>query len=178
MKNKINNHIQRDYEDFTKQKRVSPNHLISSKISKMVLQELNPGHIKVFFKLLMSQGFIAVITMLFCPQFGLSLTNKYELFHYFHHTFGESICMLICGSIFMGSGAVFASSILKRNEILKIRKTKFLYYIAVVSTALPLLLLFGAEVYLNTLPYWLIGSISSGIILFECTSTLRFRVLE
>ena len=112
----------KDFQDFLNSKGVNPPNELSNKILSFVQADLNPSHKVVFFKLLLIQAFIGFLTLAFCPQFNFSLTNSFDLFHYFHHKFGENICMAICGSIFIGSGAVFAAYLLKSAEIRKIKE--------------------------------------------------------
>jgi hypothetical protein len=164
--------MNKDYNDFLDSKSITPNHLNDS-IINMVSNELNPTHKAVFIKLASIQGFIGFITMLFCPQFNLSLTNNYDLFHYFHMTFGHQVCMVICGSIFLGSGAIFASYILNEAEINKIRKSRFLYYMALSIAAIPIFMIFGAEVYLGLSVFWLVGATFGGIIALELNRLIK-----
>ena len=169
--------MHKDYNDFLQETEKTTSTLDESVLS-MVHLDLNPGHKVVFFKVTLIQGFIGFLTMLFCPQFNFSLTNNYDLFHYFHQTFGHSVCMVICGSIFLGSGAVFASYILTQGEVNKIRNSRFLYYTGLSILAVSSFMLFGAEIYLNLLSFWLIGAIGGGITLFEINSILRKNILN
>ena len=140
--------------------------------------DLHPSHSIVFFKLLIIQSFIGFLTLIFCPQFNQSLTNNFELFHYFHHHFGEKICMMICGSIFMGSGALLAAYLLKRSEVLKIKKSVFLYYATLSIIALSSFFLLGADIYLRLSTYWLVGSTIGGFVLFELNRLIRNKFLN
>jgi len=164
--------MNKDYNDFLNS-RHKPSERLNKAILQMVQSELNPSHKVVFGKLTLIQGFIGLITMLFCPQFNFSLTNNYDLFHYFHMTFGHQVCMIICGSIFLGSGAVFASYLLNEGEINKIRNSRFFYYMALSIMAVSTFMIFGAEVYLNLLVFWLVGAIGGGIISFEVNRIIR-----
>ncbi|MBC76085.1 MAG: hypothetical protein CME64_08720 [Halobacteriovoraceae bacterium] len=155
-----------DYKDFLNDSHKTPKRLDES-VLHMVHSDLDPSHKVVFIKLALIQGFIGVLTMLFCPQFNLSLTNNYDLFHYFHTNFGHAICMIICGSIFLGSGAIFAASILSKAELKKIHSCAPLYYMGLSIIAVSAFMILGAEVYLNLLTFWLLGAICSGLLLFE-----------
>lgn len=150
---------------------------MDNRIIEFVSSELNPTHKKVFLKLVLIQSFIGFLTLIFCPQFEFSLTNNYELFHFFHHNFGEKICMSICGSIFIGSGAIFASYILNSAEIRKIRQTNGLYYVFISILALFSFLMLGAKVYLTMSIYWLIGAIIGGHVIFEINHFIKQKVL-
>lgn len=167
--------MNKDYNDFLKSNNTPPKHLDSS-ILDMINAELNPSHKVVFGKLVMVQGFIGLITMLFCPQFNLSLTNNYDLFHYFHKTFGHQVCMVICGSIFLGSGAIFASYILKERELNKIKNSRFLYYVVLSIIAVTVFLAFGAEIYLNLVIFWLLGAVIGGMFAFEVNRIIRTQL--
>lgn len=165
-----------DFQDFLQETKNTPKKL-NQAVLEMVHKDLNPEHKVVFFKLTMIQGFIGLITLLFCPQFNFSITNNYDLFHYFHTTFGHAACMVLCGSIFLGSGAIFASYILSQGEINKIKESRFLYYLGLSIVAVSSFMLLGADIYLNLLSYWLIGAIGSGVLIFELNRLIRKNLI-
>lgn len=169
----FNKRDEKDFLDFMNSKGVHPPESLSHKILNFVQADLNPSHRVVFLKLLGIQAFIGFLTLIFCPQFDLSLTNNYELFHYFHYTFGTNICMAVCGSIFVGSGAVFAVYLLKPSEIRKIKEFKLLYYFSISIFALSIFFILGAKIYLTLSLYWLIGATFGGIAFFEFNSFIR-----
>ena len=156
--------MEKDFFNFQTNDEFSPSEKLSKEILSFVGKDLCPTHKIVFFKLLSIHAFIGAVTLLFCPQFNLSFTNNHKLFHYFHHTFGSSICMLICGSIFLGSGAIFAVSILREVELKLIRANKYFYYLTLTSIALTTFLVFGAEIYLKMSFLWVIGAITSSLL--------------
>lgn len=167
--------MKNDYKDFLQGDQRTTKQM-DQKVLNFIQSELNPEHKTVFLKLATIQGFIGFITMLFCPQFDFSLTNNYELFHFFHHTFGAEACMVFCGSIFLGSGAIFASYLLKEGEIKKIKSSRFLYYMSLSIIAVSIFMIFGAKIYLNLLLFWLVGSIGGGMIFFELNRLIREQV--
>jgi len=168
----------KDFLDFINSKGVNPPEDLSNRVLSFIKAELNPSHITVFSKLLGIQAFIGFLTLTFCPQFNLSLTSNYELFHYFHHSFGKSICMAICGSIFLGSGALFATYILKPSEIKKIKESNFLYYTSISVLALSSFFLLGSEIYLTLSAYWLFGSTVGGLVTFEINRIIRINIFH
>ena len=143
------------------------------KIFSKVNSDLDPSFHLVLAKLLAVHSFIGTLTLSFCPQFGLSLTNDYSLFHYLHRTFGEQICMIMCGGIFLGSGAMFASLVLGQGDLLKLKTSKFLYYFAIASLFLTGFWLRGVEIYLEIAGYWLIGAVLFGILTFDVSLRIR-----
>ena len=167
-----------NFLDFMNSEGVTPPDGLSNKLLDYVRNDLNPSHKTVFGKLLSIHVFIGFLTLIFCPQFNLSLTNNYELFHYFHHKFGESICMAICGSIFVGSGALLAVYILKAGEVRKIRESRFLYYFSITSIAITTFLLLGVDAYLNLAIFWFIGAYVGGLVLFEVNRVIRREIFN
>jgi len=165
-----------DFKDFIISENSTPTHETNQIILNYVKNDLNPQHKKIFFKLLFLQGVIGLITMTFCPQFSLSLTNSYDLFHFFHHSFGHYICMIICGSIFIGSGALVATFILSGPEIKKIRSSSFLYYCSFSGIAVLSFMVLGAQVYLDLAGLWFIGASLSGVLIFHGQSILIKKI--
>ena len=108
-----NNDTHEDFKDFQGGGPDLPSQNIRDRINSRVHRLLDPPHGIVFSKLFMIQGIIGFLSMSFCPQFELSLTNRYELFHFFHRNFGAEICMAMCGGIFIGCGAFCAALLLK-----------------------------------------------------------------
>ena len=168
----------KDYEDFINSEGSMPPQELDTKIISFVRYDLSPDMKIVFSKLLGIQAFVGVLTLLFCPQFELSLTNNHDLYHYFHYTFGTYGCFAICGALFIGSGAIFASYLLKKSEVKKIRSNKSLCYLAISLIAVSLFILFGAEIYLTAALAWLIGAILGGLLMVEINGFFRDSFLS
>ena len=168
----------KDYEDFINSEGIMPPKELDAKIINFVKYDLNPDMKIVFSKLLGIQAFVGILTLLFCPQFELSLTNNHDLYHYFHYTFGTYGCFAICGALFIGSGAIFASYLLKKSEVKKIRSNKSLCYLVISLIAVSLFILFGAEIYLTAALAWLIGAILGGLLMVEINGFFRDSFLS
>lgn len=151
---------------------------LDEKIMTFVKNDLKVSHSKVFFKIVLVQSFIGALTMIFCPQFEMSLTNNYELFHFFHRNFGHTICMLICGSIFMGSGAIFAALLFKAPERKLILSSKFYYSLSLSALAVGVFYLLGANIFINALLFWLLGAFVSQVILFSIGTKIKNYLLH
>ncbi|CBW25808.1 putative membrane protein [Halobacteriovorax marinus SJ] len=171
------NHYKDDYRNFLNSHESAPRTL-SHSIVERVAAELNPNKSIVFAKLLFLQLFVGILTMLFCPQFQMSLTNNHQLFHYFHHNFGEYICMMICGAIFLGSGAVVAAYTLDLEEVRVIRRTNGLFYLAISGIALVGFLTFGAKLYLDLTLIWVIGASLGASVMLALNNFLRRKLLQ
>ena len=162
-----------DLNDFSSSNSFDAPIDIKNSILNYVEKELHPSRVGVFLKLITIQFIVGILTMIFCPQYKLSFTHNYDLFHYFHHTFGEQVCMIICGSIFIGSGAIIAAQILNKPEIKVIRNYKPLFYIAMSSIFASLFVFISTSAYLSLVPFWLIGASLSGIYFFEGSFKLK-----
>lgn len=169
--------LDNDYQDFISSESIkTPSHLDEAVLSCVHL-DLNPSHKVVYFKLLAIQAFIGLLTMLFCPQFNLSFTNNYELFHYFHHNFGAFICSAICGGIFVGSGAIFASYTLKLSELRRIQSNKLLYYFSLSGVFALSFLLFNTNIYIEILLVWFLGASVIGILVAQINYSIRLKLV-
>ncbi len=165
-----------DYEDFLSSMPMKPPEKLSSNVLEYIHKSMNPSHTFVFTKLLLIQIFIGVLTMTFCPQFKLSITNNHELFHFFHDTFGYQICMMLCGGIFLGSGAVAAGLILNSYELQKIYRSKVQYYFALCSIFIGVFMGIGVEVYLEVLSFWIIGAFLVGLLSFVVSMKAKLMI--
>lgn len=164
-----------DFKDFQLGHKSPPKDL-DVKVLDLVRSELNPSIKLITTKLFVIHGFIGLVTMLFCPQFNLSLTNNYEAFHYFHHTFGEIACNIICGSIFLGAGALFASSILSFPEIKKVKESSLLYYSGLSIIFVTTFYTLGVETYLSVVFFWMIGAIVSSYLVVNLGVLARVKL--
>lgn len=162
-----------DFKDFIKHDKDKTPDELKQGVYSDITAKLNPSHGRLYSKLFSIQVFFGLVSLSFCPQFELSLTNNYELFHYFHRSFGPHICMILCGAVFMGMGAVFSSTLLSTIEIKKIYQSKFLYFTSITGIFISLFILYGAQIYLRMVSLWALGSVLSALIIFKGAITLR-----
>ena len=109
---------------------------------------------------------VGAFTLLFCPQFGVSLTSGRGLMPYLMK-YGESLCMLGCGALFTALSILVASLVLRPEEV-RVLKEKELLQLALLSTlSLGALALLGGEFALTFALVWLLGAILGGAITLE-----------
>lgn len=161
-----------DFKNFLSSKDKSPPSSLDQEILSFVQKDLNPDKKITFSKFLFIHATVGVISLLFCPQFELSLTNKTEVFHFFHYHFGMYVCYATCGSIFIGSGAIMASALLKKSELDQIRSSKGIAYICFALISLFFFSLFGASIELSSAFFWVIGASLSGALILEVQKIL------
>ncbi len=165
----------KDYKDFIEAKDQNPPNELDALILGNIRKNMNPSSKIILLKLITIQAFISTLTLLFCPQFNFSLTNSYAIFHTIHSTFGHHLCMIVCGSIFLGSGALFAGIILNRYELKTIGHSHPLYFTAATGLAVSIFLFFGANLYLDMAALWASGAIISSVLLFEIGKFLKLH---
>lgn len=168
----------KDYDEFCSYDRSEVPDFLNTAVLKGVEKDLNPSWGRVVGKLVFLQGFVGLLTLLFCPQFELSLTAHTELYHYFHRHFGLYGCMAICGAIFMGSGAVAAAFILRFSELNLILRSKYLLSFALSGIAVVMFLIFGAETYLSLALSWIAGGSIATILAFDGGKVARSLLLR
>ena len=167
--------IDNDFNDFLENEDAVPPKELEQLLIKRVEADFSPLHSVVFIKLLFVQAFIGFLSLLLCPQFELSLTSNFELFHFFHHNLGIYWCMTACGTVFIGSGAMVASLILGKLERAKVLSSKGLYFMAITGIALSFFVIFGTRIYIDLIAFWVLGATISGIIsMFSMDLLLRY----
>jgi len=168
-----------DFNDFlNNENNQKPSEYISNEILMEIKNDLEPSLKLTFSKIFAVQLIIGIITTLICPQFQLSFVNNHHVFHYFHANFGELGCMSICGSIFVGSGAVLSNFFLSTSELNLIHKKSIIFYLVFNLLFLSLFKILGAEIEPKLALFWTIGAMFSGIILFELSRTLKLYIYE
>jgi hypothetical protein len=157
---------QEEFKNFLKADELLPSRKIDLSILSQIQSKIDPPFTTIFFKLSIIQAFIGLLTMLFCPQFELSLTANQQSYHYFHITFGYYGCMAICGVIFLGSAALFASLILSRDEVRKINSYSYLFFPSLCILTLLIFFVLGAKLFVESMLFWSLGGTLGSILFF------------
>lgn len=84
----------------------------------------------------------ALITLTFCPQFGLGFSEGHGIAHFFR-MMGESACAIFCGSLFLLSGNVTAFLFMDSNEVFWIWKNYHFRMVLIPPLLWGILMLFN-----------------------------------
>ena len=169
-------HWHNDLKEFeaVEERAVPPE--LGERIQLSIHADLNPSAAGTFLKLAAVVAVTGMVSLLFCPQFGLSFThNRVGLMHYFM-TLGPYFCMAACGTVFLGSGALLASIALTSAEVRLIRRNRMLYFPALAAAALGLFVCAGAQALVLMAGYWFVGSALGSIAVFELGNGARWAV--
>jgi len=150
---------------------------VSESILGHVRTSLNPSSSSVFLKLTLIHFIVGVATLALCPQFGVSLTSSMGLMHYLMQ-FGESVCMMGCGAVFVGSSLLVASLVLRPEEVKVLRKNRVLQILSLSTLSLALLIGVGGEVVLSFGLAWVLGAILGGTGLLQIGWTIRRAAVQ
>lgn len=141
-------------------------------VMDQVKRDLNPSMLRIFVKLGAIQAVIGTIVLLFCPQFGVSLTDEHRLMHVFMR-FGVQGCMFACGALFVGISLLVSAYILNLDELRILRKHQPLQISALSLASMFVFFLLGADIFEILAIAWLAGAIIGGIALLELGRATR-----
>lgn len=145
----------------------TPSSTVPENLSKKVLSNiyslLNPSPWLVFVKLFGIHAVVGTLSLTICDQFGLSPFNTgFSLSHYFMK-FGMSVCMPLCGVLFVGLSVGLASILLSQEEFGVLRKNSPLQIFSLSIISLAIFILLGAEVTLSLAFLWTLGALVGGV---------------
>ncbi|MDZ4676358.1 MAG: hypothetical protein SGI74_02520 [Oligoflexia bacterium] len=156
----------KEFTGFVDAESVQPPLGLSENILKRVREDLNPSAWKVFSKISLIQALVGFAVLLFCPQFGFSLTGSHGIMHVLMQ-YGETVCMFGCGVIFAGSSLLASVIAMRPEEVQVLRKNKTLQLILLTLLTVGTFLCLGAEVFETLTLAWMAGSILGGITSLE-----------
>lgn len=162
-------------KDFTEFLQAEPAHVpdpISLRIIEQIHSELHPSAFKVFGKILSIQFVVSLITLLFCPQFGISFTASHGIMPYLMK-FGDSVCMLGCGAFFTALSLFVVSFALKPEEVRVLKEHEVLQLVGLATLSIAAFLCVGGEVIFTLALVWMLGSVIGGAITLETGWALR-----
>lgn len=137
---------------------------LSDQVLQYVHKSLNPSPWIVFSKLLGIHAVVGTLSLAVCDQFGLNPFNSgFSLSEYFMK-FGHSVCMLLCGFLFISLTLVLGRLILPPEEIKIFKENVFVQIPILSALSLGAFMIFGAEVVLSIGLLWLLGAIVGGLV--------------
>jgi hypothetical protein len=143
-----------------------PPELITSKILEKVRRDLNPSAFLIFVKLAGLQVVTGFVTMLYCPQFGISLTSSSGVMS-FLMKYDEHICMAACGALFLSLCGLSIVLFFRPEELRELRRNQLALFSSLGIGSLGIFVCFGSGV-LSTLGMaWFLGSIIGALTTFN-----------
>ncbi|OFZ81073.1 MAG: hypothetical protein A2583_13650 [Bdellovibrionales bacterium RIFOXYD1_FULL_53_11] len=162
----------KNFREFLAAEEVQPPRVISETILGKVRADLNPSFYRVFWKVLIIHAFAGSVSLLFCPQFGISPLNTHGLLA-FYMRLGEYGCLAACGATFIAGSALIASLILRPEEVRALRRTRFFQIASIGFCSLGVFAIFGDAVALTLWIAWFTGLFFSGVASLEVGYLVR-----
>ena len=151
-----------EFKEFLETNDVPVPEVLSQKILKRIHSGLNPPSWRVFIKLLAVHSTAGTASLLICDQFGMNFfQTRYSLAKYFM-TFGHSMCMVLCGFLFIGLSVTCSRLVLNSDEFKILKKNIFIQAFFLSILSLVAFIAFGAELALGTVTLWLLGALLGG----------------
>ncbi len=165
-----------EFDEFQNTDSLAPPAGVSGQIFLKVRTDLNPRAGAVFLKLAGIHAVVGGITLLFCPQFNVNpLFGGIGLMSLFMR-YGERVCMMGCGSVFMGGSLLVASLVLRPEEVRVIRRTEVLQMGLLALLSVGAFICADSSVIGGLALFWVLGSIFGGLGTFELGWAVRRRL--
>ena len=165
-----------DFKEFVQAEGVPVPNDVSEGILKRVRADLNPSAWKVFAKLLGIHLVVGTLSLSICNQFGLNpFHTNFSLSEYFMK-FGHSICMVLCGFLFVGLTFALGMLIFRKEELLVLSRNAPLQVFGLSVLSLAALITFGAEVVFGIGILWLIGAVIGGLFTVKAGEVAHSRL--
>ncbi|MBS1963240.1 MAG: hypothetical protein JST04_13575 [Bdellovibrionales bacterium] len=176
-KNDLSKRIRQEFLEFANIEKIAVPKGLSETVLGTIRSELNPSSASVFLKLTLIHFFVGFATLSMCPQFGVSLTSSMGLMQYLMK-YGEGVCMLGCGALFLGASVLVASFVLKPEEVKVLRRNRVLLLSSLAALSLGILVGVGGEVVATLGLVWVLGAVVGGSGLMQLGWTLRKLAIQ
>lgn len=161
-----------EFVEFVSSPSIEPPRRISEDVFTNVKRALNPSPFKVFIKISLIHLVMGTLTLLLCPQFGVSPFKGIGLMAIFMHL-GSIGCTISCGALFLGTSMLTASLLLRPEEIKILRKGTIFHLLVLSLFSMAILICARAEIILGVGATWLLGSILGGASTLELGWMIR-----
>jgi hypothetical protein len=153
-----------DFKEFVTTQSVPVSEELSSQILSRIHKAMHPSAWLIFAKLFGIHSIVGTLSLAVCNQFGINILNTHFSLSDYFMKFGHSVCMTLCGFIFIGLSVSFAFALLNREELVVFRKNSFIQIFSLSLFSLVAFLAFGAEVILSIGALWLTGALLGGFL--------------
>jgi hypothetical protein len=171
-KNNEMGRLKEEFREFSSLEGISVPKNLSENIFKKIRADLNPPATMVFLKVTFIHLFVGLATLAFCPQFGVSFTSSMGLMTYLMQ-YGEAVCMMGCGALFIGASLLAASLLLRPEEVKVIHRNRILQITSLASLSVIVLSMMSGDVAITLGLVWMLGAIVGGAASLQVGWTIR-----
>lgn len=167
-----------EYETFLKADEDVPP-AVSDSVLKRMERLLNPSPLRVFAKILGIHSVVGFFSLSFCHQFELNpFRTSHSLDNWFMSVGGHSVCMIVCGVLFLGLSILASGYFLSLEEARALRRTGFPQSFALGALSLGLFHTIGAELALTIGALWLLGALIGGFVATEAVWKVKYGKIQ
>ena len=164
---RINHNFEREFEVFVATPPATPPQSVSGEIFCKIQADLLPSIGKVFSKLALIHIATSLFTLSVCPQFGFSVFETGMGLNHLFMAFGETGCAMACGFFFLGSTAVIATLLLKKEDLNVLKTNRLSELTALTLISLGFFIMMNAQLVLSVAIAWFLGSVMGGALMLE-----------
>ncbi|MEK6704173.1 MAG: hypothetical protein AABZ06_00120 [Bdellovibrionota bacterium] len=164
-----------EYDVFMSGSGLEPPRVLTDRIFAHVAKDLNPSPWSVFSKVAFIHAVVGALSLLFCPQFGMSFLHFHGLMGVLMQ-FGEHVCMFGCGAFFVGSSALLISFVLRPEEVTVVRRTRLVQLGILSLVSVGIFICVGAKIVASLTLVWLFGSVIGGLASLELGWVIRRKL--
>ena len=132
-----------EFLKFINSKDSLPSSELDNKVRTQISNSLAITLSKVVRKLSLVHFASAILTLSFCPQFGIGPIGGGEGITSLVLQYGQLVCGLFCGAIFMGTTALISLFVFNKAEVTVLYKNSFWLFPLIAVLSVVVLMLFG-----------------------------------
>jgi len=164
----------KDFAEFIEAEPLAPSTTADRAVLGRVARDLRPAPWSVLGKLTLVEVSAGLLTLAVCPQFGLGVSRHNPWIHALHVTTSPAIFYLLCGLFFVIFGAGLGGLILNRAEIRAVGNGRYPYFFGYSVVAYLILVSLGAEAFVASSVFWILGAFLGNALGFAAVIRLRF----
>lgn len=165
----------KELEAFLVAEEVAPPRGVADGVLTHVQRDLNPSLKHVSAKLFGLHALAGSLITLVCPQLGVGpVMGGHGIMHLFMG-FGPVACSAVCGALFLGTSALFATLFLRREELRLARRYGFLNVTLLATLSFAGLMLAGGQADRLSYGFWISGAVFAGWAILGLGASIRLR---
>lgn len=133
----------KEYLNFINTKEINPPSSLDLKIKEQISKDLKNIPKIMLKKLFFIHTISAIFTLSICPQFGVGPIGGGHGIAAFVMPYGDFVCGVFCGTIFLGTTATVSLFLLNTSELLSLNKKSLWVFPALATISLILLMTLG-----------------------------------
>ncbi|MCX6112652.1 MAG: hypothetical protein NTY22_05120 [Proteobacteria bacterium] len=136
----------KEYLKFINSEEIRPSSELDNRVRTQILNSLNPTLSRVVKKLSIVHFVSAILTLSVCPQFGIGPIGGGNGITSLVLQYGDLVCGLFCGAVFMGTTAFVSLFVFNKAEIKILYRNSFWLFPLIAFLSVIVLMTIGNTV--------------------------------